>query len=441
MTLLPRTLFGRNVMLILALIAFEQLTSALLLREFVQKPRIDQLAVIAVRQIDSIAAMLTALSAEQRVSLMAQMNQVHTDNGPELRIATQIPASSAAILPSDLLMAQFAQLVAGHLKLTAQNIRWSASNGTLWAPIQISNQTYWIGIHGMQTESELWRVWLGVSLFAGLLAVCGAFLIQRRINQPLQNLVTAATQLAKGETPAVLAEDVPTEIATVSRSFNHMAASLAQVDRERTLMLAGVSHDLRTPLAKLRLGIEILSTHGDADVIANMTRSTEQMDAIIDQFLNYARIGSTEAVVTVNLNDMVRDCAAAYAAHGHTLLLDLDDTLPHLPLRRQAMERLLSNLVENALRYGQPDFKIRTSNREHCIQLCVIDHGPGIPCVELDAMKQAFTRGSSSRSGPPGAGLGLAIVDRIAQLHGGQLTLLANDGGGLQARVTLPIAE
>jgi len=444
MTLLPRSLFGRNVMLLLTLIAFGQLTSGLLFRVFVQKPRVDQLAIVAVRQIEATAVILRALSMEQQATFIAQLNEDHIDSGPELRIANAVPTIGASVFPDDTLMAQFARQVAIHLHRSEQELHWDSGNHTLWAPLAITdgatNKTLWIGIHGIQADGDLWRLWLSISLCIGLLAVCGAYLIQRRINRPLQHLVLAAQQVGKGETPIRLTEDAPTEIATVSRSFNRMTASLAQLDQERAIMLAGVSHDLRTPLTKLRLGIEILTAQGDAEVIASMNRSAGEMDTIIDQFMNYARVGSNEELAAVDLNELIRHCVAAYAAQGKTLTLELTE-LPTLSLRPQAMHRLLGNLIENALCYGRPEFKMCATRNATHVQLSVIDHGPGIPAAQLDSMKQAFTRGSATRSGSPGAGLGLAIVERIAQLHGGELTLLPAAGGGLHARVTLPIVS
>lgn len=437
MTLLPRSLFGRNVLLILALIAFGQLTGGLLFQQFVQKPRVEQLAAVAVRQIKSTEALLQSVNAAERAVLIARMNEVQLASGPSVRIDARAPSENASGSPRDELMAQFARLVAAHLHYSDLDIRWTADHGgSLSAPLHLGASTYWISIQGLRLEANSWLTWLGLSLLTAVLAIGGALLIQRRINQPLRTLVEAAHRIAQGGAPDRLDEAAPTEIATVSRAFNRMTESLARIDRERVIMLAGVSHDLRTPLAKLRLGVEILRDHGDPDVIESMQRSTSEMDGIIDQFLEYARGANVEPAAPADLNEIVRRCAQRYAAQGHTLATDCGE-LPPLPLRIQAVERLLTNLVENALHYGQPEFRIVTRRKEGCVQLSVIDRGPGLAAAELQAMKRPFVRGSSARSGKPGAGLGLAIVERIAQSHGGHLLLLAAEGGGLEARVEL----
>lgn len=446
MTLLPRTLFGRNVLLILALIVFGQLTGALLFVQFVQKPRVEQLASIAVRQINSARTLLETVSGEQRTLLIARMNSVTTSGAPAVILTLQPPSvdrkqDTTYLSPRNFLMRKFVQLLADRLQQPIGDLRWSNDGtGALWVPIHIGDAAYWLNLRGIWAERDVGLAWLGLSLLTGVLAICGAYLIQRRINQPLHRLVAAATQLARGETPQPLAEDVPTEIATVSRSFNQMAASLDRMDRERAIMLAGVSHDLRTPLAKLRLGIEILRNDRETELIDNMTRSCEEMDAVIDQFLDYARAGSAEVPVPVDLNELVRECVLAYAANGQTLIAELGE-IPLVPLRPQALQRLLTNLVENALRYGQPEFRIVTRVNGAQLQLSVIDHGTGIPAAELEAMKRPFKRGSAAHNGKAGVGLGLAIVERIAQLHGGSLQLRATDPSGLTVVVAIPLGS
>lgn len=439
MTWLPRTLFGRNTLLILTLIVFGELTGALLFLEFVQKPRINQLALLAVRQIHSTQALLEALPPEQQLVLIERLNAVQTDAGPEVRITQQPPAPSADISNRDLVMMLFARRVASYLNFAEQDIHWNgADNGTLWAPLPLGDRQYWIGVYGLRTDAGPWRLWLGISLLASTLAVFGAYLIQRRINRPLRTLVAAATQIGKGQSPPLLDENGPTEIATVSRSFNQMSADLKQLDHERAIMIAGVSHDLRTPLAKLRLGLEILDSRNiEHEVLASMSRSTAEMDVIIDQFLNYARSGSNEPLTPVDLEQLVRECVGKYAARGHTVLIDLQD-IPLMPLRRHSIERALNNLLENALRYGRPEFHVTGRSVDDCVQISVIDHGPGIPVDEVPILKLPFTRGSTARGGHTGTGLGLAITERIVQSHDGRLLLLTAEGGGLEAKMELP---
>jgi two-component system osmolarity sensor histidine kinase EnvZ len=165
-------------------------------------------------------------------------------------------------------------------------------------------------------------------------------------------------------------------------------------------------------------------------------RSAAEMDAIIDQFLDYARAGSGEEMCYADLNELIRECAARHAASGHVLPLCLQD-LPELPLRVSSIRRAVDNLIENALRYGGPEVLIDSRLLQETVRVSVLDRGPGISAEQIETLKKPFTRGSNS-AGIAGSGLGLAIVERIVRAHGGYFTLLPRDGGGLEARIDLP---
>ncbi len=431
---LPRTLFGRNVLLILILIVFGQLCGALLFRQLVQQPRIAQISSMATGHLGFLKAVMEATDDAGRDRYVAALNSV---GGTE--ISRQAPPSADEAPWFDPIATSFATMIARALHLDPSEMRWQlAEGGTLWLPAQINDSTYWIGVRNMLTDRGRWLLWFGLTGLTTALALCGAYLIQRRINRPLAQLVAAADAVARGDRPARLAEDAPSEIAVLAKRFNQMTHSLEEIDRERTLMLAGVSHDLRTPLTKLQLGLEIVRDRADPELIASMERSLAEMDGVIDQFMDYARAGNEEPREPVDLNALVRECAQDYARRGHVWQLDLGE-LPTIELRLRSIERVLSNLIENALKYGAAGYSICTRRDGQFVELCVRDSGPGIPEADLVTMKQAFVRGSTARGGQAGAGLGLAIVDRIARGHGGELTLRSRDGGGLAACVTLSL--
>ena len=305
-------------------------------------------------------------------------------------------------------------------------------------------ESYWLNLPSVFPTREFTGAWLMATLASMLLALLGAWWLQRHIHQPLAQVVAAARQLARGQTPAVLPEAGPEEIATVGRSFNQMAQSLAAADHERALMLAGVSHDLRTPLTKLRLGVEIAGAQVDAPLAASMARSIDEMDAIVGQFLDFARVGAdageAEVPATASLNDLAQAVAEAQADHGRVLALELGG-LPNLPVRPQALRRALDNLVENAWRHGAAPVVLRTGGSAQQAWIEVADHGTGMDAKELDHMRQPFARGGgAARAGVPGAGLGLAIAERVARAHGGALELHSAPGQGLRARLVLPLA-
>ena len=441
MTLFPRSLLGRNVLLIVVLIVVGQLASALLVRQLIMKPRLAQLSVAVARNVSAIRAGLAAMPPAQREAFVAQFNQRAmqgiaddevVDGRGERRLLSRLER-------------RFVNEASRGIALEGEGseIIWRReAGGSLAVRLRLDGADHWVKLPGVLPAREFTGAWVVASLASALLAVLGALLIHRYLNLPLRRVVASAHTLAGGASPQPLPEDGPTEIADLSRSFNQMVRSLAQADDERALMLAGVSHDLRTPLTKLRLGIEILrdkADRSDDELMARMTRGVEEMDAIISQFLDFARSAENEAPAPAALDVLAAEVAAASAGHGMPVVLQGGNP-PLVPLRPRAMRRVLTNLVENAWRHGLPPVTIATGVQGNSVWMEVTDRGAGIDAAQAEALKQPFRRAESTRTGPPGAGLGLAIVDRIVRAHGGKFELLTADGGGLCARITLPRA-
>ena len=446
----PRSLLGRNLLLMAALIVLGQLVAAMLVRQMIFKPRVAQVADGLARNVAALRSGLQALPPAQRAAFVEAFNQQAVLYAPP--VAPDSAARRALLSPMER---QFVQAVSR--RLGADNAATHTPQPTqppqpLWRrdstgvlSLRVVHQsadgaeTYWLNLPSVFPTREFTGAWLAATLASMLLALLGAWWLQRHINRPLAQVVTAARQLAQGQPPAPLPEDGPEEIATVGRSFNHMAHSLVVADQERALMLAGVSHDLRTPLTKLRLGVEIAGPQVDAPLAASMARSIDEMDGIVGQFLQFARSGEAEAPTTASLNDLAQAVAEAQADHGRALVLELG-ALPDVPVRPQALRRALDNLVENAWRHGAPPVVLRTGADATQVWLEVQDQGPGIAPAELDRIRQPFARGDgAARSGAPGAGLGLAIVERVARSHGGRLELHSAPGEGLRARLVLPL--
>jgi len=281
--------------------------------------------------------------------------------------------------------------------------------------------------------------WIGWGVLVLALSVVGAFLIVARINRPLRELTRAAEMIGRGRTPSPVSESGPSEIRTLARAFNQMAADLKRIDEDRALLLAGVSHDLRTPLARIRLGVEMLEPHADATLREGIVQDIEDIDAVINQFLDFARVtGEKSIAAELDLNELVNSVVERYQRQGKTIGTQLS-SVPRLQLKALAIQRLLTNLVDNALRHGSAEAQIVTGQSGGRAFVEVLDRGPGIPAAEAERMLQPFTRLDAARGGA-GTGLGLAIVDRIARLHGGTVALTPREGGGLRARVELPLA-
>jgi len=235
-----------------------------------------------------------------------------------------------------------------------------------------------------------------------------------------------------------LPEEGAHELREVSRTFNEMTEALVRLDNERTLLLAGISHDLRTPLARLRLSVEMLPDESCASLKTGMIQDIGDMDNIIHQFLDFVRGIEGEPTQMMDLNALLTSIADRHIRAGRKIAMSLAPT--HLiPLRPLAMQRLLGNLVDNAFAYGGGEVTLATRITAGNIILSVLDNGPGIPASQMERLLRPFERLDTARGNMSGSGLGLAIADRIAKLHRGQLTLLNRPQGGLEARLTLPI--
>jgi two-component system osmolarity sensor histidine kinase EnvZ len=264
------------------------------------------------------------------------------------------------------------------------------------------------------------------------LALLVAHLLSRRLIRPLTRLERAVQAVGRGETPALPLENGVRELDGLSREFNAMAHQVQSQAQTRATLLVGVSHDLRSPIARLRMALELARAQPDPALFDNMERYLEQMDSLIGNFIDYGRGISRQAPQPLELAPWLAQRASEHQARftpcGDIVLL----TDP------AALERVLANLLENAHRYA-PDHppQLRCNLSKQAVQIDVLDRGPGIPSDQIDKVFTPFFRGDTARQSP-GSGLGLAIVREICRAHGWNIELFNRSGGGLHAQLTLP---
>jgi len=300
---------------------------------------------------------------------------------------------------------------------------------------------YWLALPRDRLERHFPWQWLGWGVAVLLLSLVGAWIIVFRITRPLKALEKAARKIGAGETAPLLPERGPQELVAVTTAFNHMSADLQRLEEDRSLLLAGISHDLRTPLTRLRMETEL--SVSDETARNGMEADIAEMDRTIGQFLDFARPGQDAAPAEpTDLVALLDDIAARYGERVcRTANADFSDgTAVMLDVRPQTLRRAIINLIENALRHSGSEAPVElalaTAGKE--IVIGILDRGPGIAPADVERLKQPFTRGETARTGAGGAGLGLAIVDRIVRAQGGRLELLPREGGGLAARICLP---
>lgn len=279
------------------------------------------------------------------------------------------------------------------------------------------------------------------SLAAGLLlALFAAWWLARRTYRPLERFQQAATSLGRGQTPERLPETGPREIAALSRRFNEMAQQVEDLLAARTVLLAGVSHDLRTPLARLRLAVEMLVKKPSAGLAAQIEADIEAMDRLIADVLMLARGFGNEPAASVDVRELLAGVVAAIPGAMERVHVEAADCVVEAP--PGVLRRIVGNLLENALRYGGGEpVTLRAEAGIAGCRIGVLDRGPGIPAAEREAVFRPFYRLEASRSvSTGGSGLGLAIVRQLAATRGWTVELQDRPGGGLAAWLTLPPA-
>ncbi|MET0204806.1 MAG: ATP-binding protein [Casimicrobiaceae bacterium] len=435
MTLWPRSLFGRLVLLLVVVVALAAVITAVLFNRDRAALIAKQLGETKIVQLQALRAALEGAEGPERRETLARLGREY---GVRIVPESERPRAGGpqALGPAMRELEQRLQTALG----PETSVRVSPRLGQLFINMKAGDVGYWVGFPVPRPpDDEIpWRA-VALALIIIALLLAAAFAFARYLSRPLRQLETAVDRVGRGESPEPLPESGPSEIASVNRGFNAMMGNLRQIERDRAVLLAGVSHDLRTPLARLRLGIEMSAR--DEATRAGMVADIEEMDRIIGQFLDFARDDAQAAPEKRDLNRVVGACVARYTSAGRDVRFSAGD-VPPVALRETAMSRLAANLIDNALAYGAPPVEVSTARRDDALVLDIADRGTGVAPAEVERLKQPFTRASASRAradGAAGAGLGLAIVDRIARLHGGTFDLLPRDGGGTIARVTLPV--
>jgi len=257
----------------------------------------------------------------------------------------------------------------------------------------------------------------------------------RRIARPLQTLARAARQYRPGDAPAPLEEAGPHDVRAVIAAFNQLRTRVSAMIDEKDQMLGAIGHDLRTPLAALRVRIESID---DDHNRARMAETIDEMNRTLDDILSLARLGRpSEPVAEVDLVALVEAVVDDFEALGAAISMAPADRVT-LRLRPVLMRRAVRNLIENAIKYGG-SADVRIAARANDVAICIADNGPGIPADQIDAVFDAFNRLETSRSRETGGvGLGLALARAIVREAGGDIALANRAEGGLEATISLP---
>ena len=405
-------------------------------------PQVKQTAELVISVVTITVAALTHSAPDLRTELLFELV-----SNEGIRIFSLLPTDDIEPPPDSPLMPEIEALVKEKL---GKDTRFSSRvNGIpgFWVSFKIDGDAYWLMLERERLSGLSGVQWLGWAGVVGVLSLIGAALISSLINLPLARLTAAARAIAQGKRPAALPEKGAQEIIEANRSFNQMVDDLQQVETDRALILAGISHDLRTPLTRMQLEVEM--AHLPAEAREGMQSDIAQMDAIIGQFLDYAKPTEASSFVPVDISGLLTDVArAAERIPSMRVRTDIEPDVTVMG-NETDLRRVFNNVVENARRYGATPgasyteidigCHVRTIGGARRAVIELADHGAGVPAAQIEQLLKPFTRLDTARSQANGAGLGLAIVERVVLRHHATLNVRNRDGGGLHIELAMAL--
>ena len=430
MGMFPRSAFGQTVYLVAALLLINQIVSYITVSFYVVKPTIEQVNLILSKQVKTVF-----IEWEEGVEVSKEASDKFFEI-TGIEVMTQRQAMREGLAETRE-YSMLSRSMSKELNGSAR-VRISQTDPLVYWVEAPQAPGYWVRVPltGLQENNLKFLTFYLSSI--GFLSVLGGWLFARHLNRPLKALQQAAVKVGVGDFSTKLEEQGSTEVIEVTRAFNQMSRGIAALENDRRLLMAGVSHDLRTPLTRIRLATEMMSD--DEDYLREgIIHDIEDMNAIIDQFIEYLRHHKREELELEDLNAIVSEVVEAEQKHHRTITFKENPSLSEVPVSMVAIKRVVTNMIENAIRYSDGDIEVETrvSSNKKFAMVVVNDHGPGIPESELETVFEPFKQGDAAR-GSEGSGLGLAIIKRIVDMHGGRVQLLNRPEGGLSAQIYLP---
>ena len=433
MKLAPRSLFGRTAITIaLTLLVFMAISMGAAVY-FIAIPMAERSADDFAAVIVSAAHTMEDLPEEMHAQLQ---HQLLLDHGLIVTKQTPVLSEKKFDVPYYVFFRESLARRAGQELAIIE----SEKGPIVWVDVPTEGHTIRMGFDRERLGTNPPIVLILAIGVGALLTLLASLTEVRRVVRPLARMSVAVQEVGRGHTPPVLSEDGPKEIATLARAFNRMSSDINELSENRTVIVAGISHDLRTPLTRLGLAVEMLDEDSQPELIAEIRRDLAAMKSLIEQFLQFSKGLEHSNPVELDLEGILEAQAADLRRDGTEVQVRGCGPCPYLadPV---ALERLLVNLMENAAHHGggKPiQVQLRCDDLGNSIEIC--DRGPGIPADQAEAVFRPFHRLETERSSRTGgSGLGLAIARQLANKHGWTIELLPRDGGGTVARVVLPV--
>ena len=426
-------------MLIAALLVISQLFSLKIFDLYEREPRAETLAEEIATIVKFTKASISAASPNKRLQLLNEL-----DGTGNVRIYPANYFEKIEPIPED-----------PFLELVVSKIGKKLPRGTLiavnhygidgiWVSFDINNNPFWVSIPKSIADRPFPWHWVGWGAIIAILTLVAAYSTTKRISRPINRLIEAADQVRKGHTVDKLPLDSVDEFKELSIAFNEMIDNLAKINNERRFLLASVSHDIRTPLTRIRIATEMLPDSSE-ELKKSMEEDMQELNEILNQFLVFARGFDDEPKNSVNIGKLLKEIQTKHARMGQNFILKKKNIKTEVPkklfidIRPLAFQRCLDNLINNAFYYSNDKVLVQATLNEESLSISIIDKGPGIPEDQKAQLLKPFERVDEARGNTGGCGLGLTIADRIAKSHDGKLELINIKKGGLEAKITIPI--
>ncbi|AQP99588.1 two-component system sensor histidine kinase EnvZ [Pseudoalteromonas aliena] len=431
MGMFPRSAFGQTVFLVAALLLINQIVSYVTVSLYVVKPTIEQVNLMLAKQIKTVF-----IDWEDGVEINDEVSEKFFEI-TGIEVMTQREAMRNGLGQSreySGLSRSMSEQLDGFSR-----VRISQTGPLIYWVEAPQAPGYWVKVPliGFKENNLEFLTFYLSSI--GFLSVLGGWLFARHLNRPLKALQQAAIKVSVGDFSTKVGEQGSTEVIEVTRAFNQMSRGIAELENDRRLLMAGVSHDLRTPLTRIRLATEMMADT-DEFLRDGIIYDIEDMNGIIDQFIEYLRHHKREELICEDINALAAEVVHSELQHQRSITFKSNPNIGKIPLSIVAIKRVITNMIGNARRYSEGDIEVLSyfnSNKKYAV-IEVKDNGPGIPESELESVFEPFKQGDAAR-GSEGSGLGLAIIKRIVDMHDGKVKLSNRPEGGLSAKVYLPL--
>lgn len=442
MTLFPKNLLNRLILIIASLIIVSQLITIKVFDYFEMEPRAESMAQEISTIVKYTKAAIQNAYPSTRLDLLQSLSKMS-----DVKIVPAYYFENIKPLPDEIFLSMVVKKIKQDLgEDTIVTLNHYDIPG-IWVSFEIGDGLFWAVIPRNVFDRPFPWHWIGWGIVVFLVSISGAYFLTTRINKPLNLLISATSKLKKGLPFKKIPEDTATEFKEVTKAFNEMASNLAKSENERRFIMGSVSHDIRTPLTRMKLSLEMLPKKS-AFLKESMDQDIDEINQIINQFLDFVRGFDDEPISSLNFGNFLTELKKQHTILGHDLRISKITRSKDIPknlfidVRPLAFKRLFNNLINNGVKFSKSNkIELVAKLYNEKIVINVLDNGPGIPKSQREKLLEPFERLDQARGSIGGSGLGLAIANRIVMVHNGKLELINRRTGGLNVKLTFPLIK